>query len=175
MLVHCLYGSIVLSYCSVRTHKHGLVHTNTHTHTSRPEASCQVFKTSFRKNKASKIRARSLVWSVRKGGKKTGQQSTKASILPEIRLTESIISSSLLHLPIFTSLLPFFPSISPFVTSAQTYVLLICQHSTSCFPRSPPLSQSLLHLSLSSSSSSSFSLLLQLSREPGLFLIRVLV
>lgn len=111
MLVHCLYGSIVLSYCSVRTHKHGLVHTNTHTHTSRPEASCQVFKTSFRKNKASKIRARSLVWSVRKGEKKNRSTINKSFYSPRDpthRIYYLLQPAAFAHFHLTPSFFPFY-------------------------------------------------------------------
>lgn len=68
-----VYNSIVLLL-----QKPTLSHTNTHTHNhtqrererkERKEVSCQVFKISFRKNKASQIRARSLLLAVRRGGK----------------------------------------------------------------------------------------------------------
>lgn len=81
-------------------------HTQTHTrnHTQRErkerkEVSCQVFKISFRKNKASQIRARSLLLAVRRG-EKAGQQSTKASIFLKPLFRESIYS------PIFSSSYP---------------------------------------------------------------------
>lgn len=80
--------------------------THTHNHTQRErerkerkEVSCQVFKISFRKNKASQIRARSLLLAVRRG-EKAGQQSTKASIFLKLLFRESIYS------PIFSSSYP---------------------------------------------------------------------
>lgn len=98
-----VYNSIVLLL-----QKPTLSHTNTHTHTiihrererkERKEVSCQVFKISFRKNKASQIRARSLLLAVRRG-EKAGQQSTKASIFLKLLFRESIYS------PIFSSSYP---------------------------------------------------------------------
>lgn len=98
-----VYNSIVLLL-----QKPTLWHTNTHTQSyterererkERKEVSCQVFKISFRKNKASQIRARSLLLAVRRG-EKAGQQSTKASIFLKLLFRESIYS------PIFSSSYP---------------------------------------------------------------------
>lgn len=82
-----VYNSIVLLL-----QKPTLSHTHNHTQREkRPDVSCQVFKISFRKNKASQIRARSLLLAVRRG-EKAGQQSTKASIFLKLLFRESLYS-----------------------------------------------------------------------------------
>lgn len=139
-------------------------YTQANTHTSRPEASCQVFKTSFRKNKVSRIRARSLVWFARRKKEKK-QVNNQQKLLFSLRSYSQSVSAAICSPP--TSLRPHvsFDSFSSFLSCPHLSPKILCFFLSSLAPiilfhimpphSSPPLPH-YLPPSLSSYFSSSF-------------------